>query len=70
MDDFQELVYMRLQALPKGYSLHVGGVGKITKEQALKHVSEKDQVGKLLIAVDKHYFDLIKSGKIYEGITN
>ncbi len=70
MDDFQELVYTRLQALPKGYSLHVGGVGKITKEQALKHVNDNDKIGKLLMAVDRHYFDLIKSGKIYEGITN
>ena len=70
MDDFQKLVYARLQALPKGYTISVGSMGDVTKEEALRHVSENDRIGKLLVAVDRHYFDLIKSGEIYEGITN
>lgn len=69
-DDFQKLVYARLQALPKGYTISIGGVGDVSKEEALKHVSENDKIGQLLIAVDRHYFDLIKSGEIYAGITD
>ncbi|MBR0465288.1 hypothetical protein IJJ02_00655 [Candidatus Saccharibacteria bacterium] len=69
-DDFQKLVYARLQALPKGYSISIGGVGDVSKEEALQHVSAKDKIGQLLIAVDRHYFDLIKSGEMYAGITD
>ena len=70
MDDFQQLVYTRLQSLPKGYTISVGGAGNITKEDALEHVGKRDDIGETLIAADRHYFDLIKSGKIYESITN
>lgn len=70
MDDFQRLVYARLQAMPKGYSISIGGVGDISKEEALEHVSKNDRVGKLLIAVDRHYFDLLKTGEIYESLVN
>ena len=70
MDDFRELVYARLQTLPKGYTISVGGSDSISKEQALRHVKDNDKIGKLLVAADRHYFNLIKSGEIYAGITN
>ena len=69
-DDFQKLVCARLQTLPKGYSISIGNVGSITKEEALNHVNKKDDIGELLIAADRHYFDLLKSGKVYAGITD
>lgn len=69
-DDFRKLVYARLQTLPKGYSISVGGFGDISKEQALEHVSKNDSIGEILIAADRHYFDLLKSGEIYAGITD
>ena len=68
MDDFQKLVYTRWQAFPKGYSISVGDYGIITKEDALKHVAEKDEIGELLIAIDRNYFDKIKSGDLYAGL--
>ena len=70
MDDFQKLVYARLQTLPKGYKISIGGAGDVTKEEALQHVSQNDEIGKLFMAADRHYFNLIKSGEIYAGITN
>lgn len=70
MDNFQRLVYTRLQSLPKGYSISIGSEGTITKEEALEHVSKNDKVGKLLIAVDRHYFDLLKTGEIYAGVVD
>ena len=70
MDDFQKLVYTRWQALPKGYSISVGGVGTITKEEALQHVVNNDEIGRILIAVDRNYFNQIKSGNFYANINN
>lgn len=70
MDDFQKLVYTRWQALPKGYSISVGGVGTITKEEALQHVADNDEIGQILIAIDRNYFDRIKSGELYASLNN
>ena len=44
MDDFQELVYARLQAFPKGYNISMGSHGSVTKEEALSHVAKKDKI--------------------------
>ena len=70
MDDFQKLVYTRWQALPDGYAISVGDYGTITKEEALKHVAENDEIGQILIAVDRNYFDKLKSGALYESVNN
>jgi len=69
-DDFQKLVYARLQTLPKGYSISIGKAGDFSKEEALSHVAKKDEIGQLLIAADRHFFDLLKAGDIYAGIDN
>ncbi|MBQ8985579.1 hypothetical protein IJ076_03515 [Candidatus Saccharibacteria bacterium] len=69
-EDFQKLVCARLRALPKGYSISIGGSQNVTKEEAIEHVNSNDEIGQLLVAVDRHYFDMIKAGKIYEGITD
>lgn len=69
-DDFQELVSARLQTLPKGYTITIGSAGSISKEEALEHVSKKDQIGELLIEADRHYFELLKSGEVYAGIVD
>ncbi|MBQ3440947.1 hypothetical protein IJG27_01380 [Candidatus Saccharibacteria bacterium] len=70
MDDFQKLVYVRWQALPDDYAISVGGYGTITKNEALKHVANNDEIGKILIAVDRNYFEKLKSGAIYESFDN
>ncbi|MBR3204489.1 hypothetical protein IKF81_02285 [Candidatus Saccharibacteria bacterium] len=68
MDDFQKLVYVRWQSMPKGYSISIGDKGIVTKEEALEHVANNDEIGRLLIAIDRNYFDEIKTGKIYEHL--
>ena len=70
MDDFQKLVYVRWQSLPKDYAISVGGYGTITKDEALEHVARNDEIGQILIAVDRNYFDKLKSGALYESINN
>ena len=68
MDDFQELVYARLQALPKDFNISVGDYGEISKDEALKHVEKNDDIGKVLIMIDREYFDMLKSGELYESL--
>ena len=68
MDDFQELVYTRWQSFPKGYSISIGEYGTITKEDALRHVKENDEIGKLLIMVDREYFNALKTGEFNESL--
>ena len=70
MDDFQKLVYTRLQTLPKGYTISIGDFGDISKEEALDHIVENDKMGKVLIQIDREYFDSLKSGEFYNDINN
>ncbi|MBR3323517.1 hypothetical protein IKG16_01360 [Candidatus Saccharibacteria bacterium] len=70
MDDFQKLVYTRLQTLPKGYTISIGDFGDISKEEALDHIVENDKIGKVLIQIDREYFDSLKSGEFYNDINN
>ena len=68
MDDFQQLVYARLQSLPKGYTMSIGDKGTITKEEALEHVKADDEIGKIIIQIDRNYFNMLKSGNWYESL--
>lgn len=68
MNDFQQLVYARLQSLPQGYTLSIGDAGTITKEEALEHVKSDDEIGQIIIQIDRNYFNMLKSGHIYESL--
>lgn len=70
MNDFQELVYTRLQALPKGYTISIGNRGEVTKEEALQHVKNDDEIGKLIIQINKDYFNALKTGELYASLSN
>ena len=66
MDDFQQLVYARLQSLPKGYMMSIGDADAITKEEALEHIHANDKIGKIIIQIDRDYFNTLKSGDLYK----
>lgn len=68
MDDFQELVYARLQALPKGYTISIGDAGDVTKEEALSHVVANDEIGQMIIQINRNYFDALKTGSLYASL--
>ena len=65
MNDFQELVYTRLQSLPNDFVITVGDFGDVTKVEALSHVKDNDEVGKIILEVNRQFFDAIKSGELY-----
>lgn len=66
MDDFQKVVYARLQAMPKDFILASGEFGEVSRDEALEHVKKNDEVGKFIIRVNREYFDMIKSGELNE----
>lgn len=69
MSDFQQLVYTRLQSLPKGYIISAGAFGDVSKDDALEHVKNNDEIGQFIIAIDRQYFDALKSGEFYASIS-
>lgn len=68
MDDFQKLVYTRLQSLPKDFVISAGDFGEVTKKEALEHVKKNDEVGQFFINIDREYFDMLKNGGPYASI--
>lgn len=68
MNDFQQLVYTQLQSMPKDFIISVGDYGEISKEEALEHVQKNDEIGQFIIMVNREYFDMLKSGKLYASI--
>jgi hypothetical protein len=64
--DYQELVYARLQALPDGMEISIGGGENLTKDELLAHVAKGDEIGKKMIAVEKEFFQALKDGSLYD----
>ena len=69
MDEFQQLVYARLQSLPKGYMTSIGDANAIIKEEALEHIHANDKIGKTIIQINRNYFNLLKSGDFYKALS-
>ena len=68
-DDFQKLVYARLQTLPRDFIISAGDFGDVTKDDALKHVKDNDEIGQFIIVIDRQYFNALKSGDFYASIS-
>lgn len=69
MNNFQKLVYTRIQSMPKDFVLAVGDYGNITKDEALSHIQKNDEIGQVIIMINREYFDLLKSGQLYENLS-
>ena len=69
MNDFQELVYIRLQSLPDDFMISAGDFGDVTKAEALDHVKNNDEIGKTIIEIDRHFFEALRSGELYASIS-
>ena len=70
MTDFQQLVYTRLQSLPRDFVISAGDFGDITKDEALSHVKANDEIGQIIIAIDREYFNALKSEDLYAYLGN
>jgi hypothetical protein len=66
--DIKDLVKMRLNAIPKGFSISVGSQGNFTVEDLIKHIEDDDEIGKSMVEIDMEFLRDLKNGKLYEQI--
>jgi hypothetical protein len=57
---FWELVKARFEKMPSNLRLVIGGVGSLKKEEILKHIEKKDEIGELLVRMEMEYLKLLK----------
>ena len=58
--DTEELVLTRLAVFPEGKKISIGSLGDFTKEEIIKHVQDKDEVGQKMIEIDLKYLQSMK----------
>lgn len=65
--EIQELVKARLSVMPDNVSISVGAEGETyTRDELIKHIDKKDDIGKLIIDIDMGFLQALKNGEIYE----
>lgn len=67
--DFREVVCARLQSMPKDFIIATGEFGEVTRDEALEHVKNNDEVGKFIIQINREYFEMIKNGELNEYLS-
>ena len=58
-EDVINLVIARLSTMPPTVKISIGNEGTFTKEQLIKHVTDGDEVGKLIIDMHLNYLRAI-----------
>jgi hypothetical protein len=67
---FWELVKARFERMPSNLRLVIGG-GSLKKEEILKHIEKRDEVGEFLVRMEMEYLKLIKEeAESYEEALN
>jgi len=59
-EDIKELVLIRLAVFPKGKKISIGSLGDFTKEEIIRHVQDKDKVGRKVIEIELKYLQSMK----------
>lgn len=67
-NDFKQLVYARVQALPNGTVISMGSEGDIPKDELLEHVEKGDEIGQKMYEIEKAFFEALKTGSIYNEL--
>lgn len=58
--DIEELVLTRLAVFPEGKKISIGSLGDFTKEEIIRHVQDKDEVGQKMIEIELKYLQSMK----------
>ena len=58
-EDIINLVVARLSTMPPTVKLSIGNEGTFTKEQLIKHVTDCDEIGRLIIDMHLNYLRAI-----------
>ena len=68
---FWELVKARFERMPPNLRLVIGGIGSLKREEILKHIEKRDEVGEFLVRMEMEYLKLIKEeAESYEEALN
>jgi hypothetical protein len=68
---FWELVKAKFERMPPNLRLVIGGIGSLKKEEILKHIEKRDEVGEFLVRMEIEYLKLIKEeAESYEEALN
>lgn len=63
--EIKDLVIARLGTLPTGKGISIGSNGELSKEEAIKHVENDDNLGKTIIEVEMNFLRALKEGTFY-----
>ncbi len=63
-EDINQLVILRLEAMPANVKLSIGSYGEFDKHEIIEHVKNGDDIGKKIIAAQLHYLRALKRGII------
>ena len=58
--DEWKIVKARIEAMPANLKLSIGGIGSFSKQDLIKHIEDKDQIGELLV---RAHFNYLRSFK-------
>jgi hypothetical protein len=61
-EEIRELVKARLQTLPSGKKISIGSDGEFSKEDLIKAVSDKTDLGQKIINIQLDYLRALKHG--------
>lgn len=60
--EWKELVLIRLKSMPSNIEVSVGSVGTLSKEDLINHVEKDDDLGRLIVEMQKKYLQSMKTG--------
>lgn len=67
-EDVKELVIARLDVLPEGNKISIGGEGEFTKANLIEHVTQDDEIGKTVVSAELTFLKALKEGSLLSGV--
>ena len=67
-EDIRELVKARLQTFPSGKKISIGSDGEFSKEDLIKEVDQRTDLGKKIIDIQMDYMRAFKNGTLLAQI--
>lgn len=65
-EELNELVAARLKTLPADREIFIGSDGSYTPQQLIHHIEKGDEIGKMMVEIERNYLTALKDGTLYE----
>jgi len=69
-DELKKTVIARIDSQPSNLRLSVGSYGSITKDEAIKHVKNEDEIGKQIVNMHANFLKALSSGEFIKTINS